>query len=66
MNPYPLFPVPKPNPCCGTIRIWVWRLGAWVVYDSSFVSDQDIARHLRHYARVAAKVAREAAKDNSK
>jgi len=47
-------------------RIWVLRLGAWEVYESSFVSDQDTARHLRHDARVAGKVAREVAKDNSK
>lgn len=61
MNPYPgvtNYPLVP--------RIWVLRLGAWEVYETSFVSDQDIARHLRHYARVAAKVAREAAKDKSK
>jgi predicted dehydrogenase len=42
----------------GPGRIWVLRLGSWLVFDAEcFVSVQDCARNLRLLARQAAKVA---------
>jgi hypothetical protein len=38
----------------GPGRVWVLRLGSWIVYDAdSFISVQDVARHLRYIAREA-------------
>lgn len=42
-------------------RIWVLRLGSWLVYRDCFVAVQDSARSDRHYARQAARAARIAA-----
>ena len=41
----------------GPGRIWVLRLGSWLVFDAEcFVHVQDCARNLRYFARHAAKV----------
>jgi cell division protein FtsB len=44
------------------VRIWVFRWGAWVVYEDSFVREQDEARMSRYRDREAAKVASAASK----